>query len=57
MHALTRLSGTLSGQPTDMWVRETNCLRKFDGIWLVVHDHVSVPMDFQTGRALSGLKP
>jgi hypothetical protein len=26
-------------------VRWTACFRRIDGTWLVVHDHVSVPID------------
>ncbi len=57
VHCFTRLSGTMNGQPADMWLRETNGLRKLDGEWLLVHDHVSVPMDFESGRALIDLNP
>lgn len=58
VRGLTRLQGTMtSGQYVDMWSRETNVLRRVDGAWLVVHDHVSVPMDFATGQALTTLSP
>lgn len=54
----TRLEGTLVGGPyIDMWVRETNLLRRVDDRWLVVHDHVSVPFDVATGQALTNLRP
>lgn len=58
VRGLTRLQGTLtSGQYVDMWARETNVLRRINGTWLIVHDHVSVPIDFQTGQALTSLSP
>ncbi len=58
VYGLTRLEGTLVGGPyVDMWVRETNLLRRVDDRWLVVHDHVSVPFDFATGQALTNLRP
>lgn len=57
VRALTRMQGTMQGQPFDSWTRETNGLRKIDGTWLVVHDHVSVPVDFSTGKALLDLEP
>ncbi|HXZ33431.1 MAG TPA: SgcJ/EcaC family oxidoreductase [Terriglobales bacterium] len=58
IHALERLSGTLKGgQKSDLWVRATSGLRKIDGQWLIVHDHVSVPADFETGKAVLDLKP
>ncbi|WP_424187882.1 YybH family protein [Actinokineospora sp. G85] len=52
-----RLVGVLNGQDTDMWVRTTNCFRRIDGRWLMFHDHVSVPLDFATGRSLTHLTP
>jgi ketosteroid isomerase-like protein len=58
VRGLTRLEGTLVGGPfVDMWVRETNVLRRVDDRWLVLHDHVSVPFDFATDQALTGLGP
>lgn len=58
-HGFARLSGTLTnGETTDgFWVRVTYCLRKIDGDWLIAHDHVSVPHDFASGRALLDLEP
>ena len=59
IHALVHLTGKLaSGRPFDLWMRATNGLRKINGTWLVVHDHVSAPVvDFETGRAAVELKP
>lgn len=58
VRGLTRLEGTLVGGPfVDMWVRETNVLRRVNDRWLVLHDHVSVPFDFATGQALTSLGP
>ena len=57
VRGLTRLQGTAFGQPVDMWARETNVLQRVDGEWLVVHDHVSVPIDFASGEALMDLTP
>ncbi len=58
VHALERFTGKLKGgQPSDMWLRYTGGLRKIDGRWLIVHDHVSVPTDFESGKALLDLKP
>lgn len=57
-YSLNRISGTLkTGQRTDYWVRYTTCLRKIGGAWRIVHDQVSVPVDFTTGRALLDLQP
>ena len=56
--SLNRSSATLNtGQKTDFWLRWTTCFRKINGKWLIVHMHVSVPFDFETGRAVLDLKP
>jgi ketosteroid isomerase-like protein len=58
VHALNNLNGTLiSGRITDLWVRWTACFRRIDGVWLVVHDHVSVPADLEHGQAVLNLTP
>jgi uncharacterized protein (TIGR02246 family) len=58
IHALERLSGTMkNGQESDIWIRVTSGLQKINGKWLIVHDHVSVPVDFETGKAVLDLKP
>jgi ketosteroid isomerase-like protein len=52
VHSLNHVSATLaSGHITDLWLRWTACLRRIDGVWVVVHDHVSVPADLEHGRA------
>ena len=57
-HSLNRISGTLkNGNRTDFWLRWTTCFRKIDGTWLIAHDQVSVPVDFESGRALLDLEP
>jgi len=57
-HSLNRLSGTLkNGNRSGFWVRATFCFRKIDGNWLIAHDHVSVPLDPESGRALLDLEP
>jgi ketosteroid isomerase-like protein len=58
VHSLNHVRATLaSGQITELWVRWTACLRRIDGLWLVVHDHVSVPADLEHGRAVVNLTP
>ncbi|HET9419476.1 MAG TPA: nuclear transport factor 2 family protein [Chthoniobacterales bacterium] len=55
---LELIGGTLkNGQKSDVWVRFTSLFRKVKGRWLDFHDHVSVPADFDTGKALLDLKP
>jgi ketosteroid isomerase-like protein len=55
---LERMTGTLkSGQKFDAWVRFTECYRKTQGRWLAIHDHISVPVDLDTGKAVLDAKP
>lgn len=57
-HGVERMSGTLTnGQKTEMWVRFTQCYRKIDGHWLATHDHISVPVDLESGKAALNLQP
>ena len=57
-YSLNRISGTLkNGNRSDFWLRWTTCFRKIDGNWLIVHDHVSAPLEVESGRALLNLEP
>ena len=58
VHSLNHVTGTLAnGRTADMWVRWTASLRRIDGAWLVVHDHVSVPANLEHGKAVTTLTP
>jgi ketosteroid isomerase-like protein len=39
------------GKSTEVVFRGTNGLRKINGHWLFVHEHLSVPVDPMTGQA------
>ncbi|PXX54863.1 ketosteroid isomerase-like protein [Nocardia tenerifensis] len=54
-----RVSGTLKDgtQTEGIWVRDTFCFRKIDRDWVIVHDHVSLPMDFASGTPATDLQP
>lgn len=39
-----------AGQKNDLVVRVTDVYRKIGGRWLIVQEHVSVPVDFATGK-------
>jgi uncharacterized protein (TIGR02246 family) len=57
-HSLNRIGGTLqNGQQSDRWLRWTAGYRKTKGRWLMVHEHVSVPIDVRHGQAALDLKP
>jgi len=45
------------GQPIDITVRVTDGYRKIAGDWVIVHEHVSVPVDLATGKPDLSSKP
>jgi uncharacterized protein (TIGR02246 family) len=50
-HSIQRVTGTdTKGQPLELVVRVTDVYRKVNGNWLVAHEHVSVPVDLETGK-------
>lgn len=57
-HCLSHFIGKqISGNVIDVWTRVTVCYRKIDGTWLTVHEHVSAPIDMQSGQGLFNLQP
>jgi len=57
-HSIQHVTGTdIQGQPVDRTVRVTDGYRKTDGRWLIVLEHVSVPVDLKTGRPDINSKP
>lgn len=58
-HGFSRLSGKQAdGDAVTLWVRLTLCLRRRDGAWRVVHEHVSVPFYMDGSfRAALDLEP
>jgi uncharacterized protein (TIGR02246 family) len=51
-HSIQHFSAALAkGGTVDLNVRVTDVLRKIDGKWLIVQEHVSVPVDVLTGKA------
>lgn len=58
LFCLLHVNGTLTnGKPASIWLRNTTALRRVNGHWLDFHDHVSIPADFATGKALDNLHP
>lgn len=58
VHSLNHVRGTLAnGRHNDLWVRWTACFRCINGVWLIVHDHVSVPAEIAHGGAVVDLRP
>lgn len=57
-HSIDHLAGkTPDGKQLDFTVRVTDVYRKIGGKWLIVHEHVSVPVDLMTGQADLQSKP
>jgi uncharacterized protein (TIGR02246 family) len=46
-----------NGKASDMTVRVTDVYRKMGGKWLIVQEHVSVPVDLDTGKPDMMSKP
>lgn len=58
-HGLAQLTGTkVGGQRSDIWFRQTLCLRKVGERWTIAHQHESVPFYMDGSlRAAVDLKP
>lgn len=57
-HMLIRAGGTLKdGREVGYWVRTSNSFQRSNGAWLIKHEHVSLPVDLQSGRAVMDLVP
>lgn len=53
-----RVTGTnIQGHSIDRTVRVTNGYCKVGDNWLIAHEHVSVPVDFTTGKLVPTVKP
>lgn len=50
-HSLMTTKGTdLQGNPVDRTVRVSAGYRKINGKWVIVHEHISIPVNFMTGK-------
>jgi ketosteroid isomerase-like protein len=57
-YCLERVTGTpKGGKRTDLWFRVSDVYQKKGGKWLIIHEHVSLPTDFATGKSVMDLKP
>jgi ketosteroid isomerase-like protein len=45
-----------AGKPQEVTVRVTDVFHKVDGLWKVIHTHISAPMDPKTGMTQTNLK-
>jgi uncharacterized protein (TIGR02246 family) len=57
-HSIQRVTGTdKQGKKLDLTARVTDVYKKINGNWLVVHEHVSIPVDLDTGKPDLSSKP
>jgi len=50
-HSIQHVTGTdMQGHPVDRTVRVTDGYHKIGGNWLIVLEHISVPVDLKTGK-------
>ena len=57
-HSVQHVTGTdTKGKAVDFTVRVTDGYKKIDGKWLIVQEHVSVPVNVETGVADMMSKP
>lgn len=53
LHCHSKIENNLLKDKVKMpWCRTTLCLKKQQGQWLVVHQHISMPVDMMTGKAI-----
>ena len=57
-YCFLRLKATMVNEhKIDYWERLTCCFQKIEDKWLIVHEHVSLPADLKSGKAIMDLKP
>jgi ketosteroid isomerase-like protein len=50
-HSIQHVAAMSNGKPFEAFLRVTRVYHKISGNWLVIHEHVSVPVDFDSGKA------
>jgi ketosteroid isomerase-like protein len=57
-HSLCHVKSTrTTGEKADYWVRVTSGFQKMNGRWMIIHEHVSVPINMETMQAALDLQP
>jgi ketosteroid isomerase-like protein len=55
---LIRAGGTRKNRhEVGYWVRATTCCQRSNHRWLITHEHISLPIDFESGSAAMDLVP
>jgi ketosteroid isomerase-like protein len=50
-HSIQRIVATgIKGDPVDLTTRVTDVYRKINGNWVIVQEHISIPVDLDTGK-------
>jgi ketosteroid isomerase-like protein len=57
-HSIQRIVATgVKGDPFDLTTRVTDVYRKLRGGWMIVQEHISIPVDLSTGKPDYASKP
>ena len=57
-HYLGHVESTrTTGKKADYWVRVTAGLRKIDSRWVIIHEHISMPIDLMTMDGTPAVQP
>jgi ketosteroid isomerase-like protein len=55
---LIRSGGTLkNGRETELGVRATSSCQRSNHSWVITHEHISLPVDLRSGKAVMNLSP
>ena len=57
-HSIQRIVATgVKGDPIDLTTRVTDVYRKIKSNWVIVQEHISIPVDLDTGKPDFASKP
>jgi ketosteroid isomerase-like protein len=57
-HSIQRIAGSgVKGDPLDLTTRVTDVYRKLGGEWRIVQEHISIPVDLDSGKPDYNSKP
>lgn len=57
-HSLSHVTAKrANGEKANYWVRVTSGMRKTSGGWIIVHEHISMPIDLETMQAQAHSRP
>jgi ketosteroid isomerase-like protein len=57
-HMLHRDKGNANlSEEQKFWLRSTVCCQRLNNKWLITHEHISLPVDYKSGKAVMDLDP